>query len=72
MHLAMADSLVQDRATSPRSRDWLRAILHQPGLWFVRACRRKELRSLDTQQMRDCGLDPFEVANEAIKPFWRE
>jgi uncharacterized protein YjiS (DUF1127 family) len=72
MHLVMADSLLRDHAASPRSRGSLRALLRQPGLWFVRASRRKELRALDAEQMRDCGLDPIAVRREAVKPFWRE
>jgi uncharacterized protein YjiS (DUF1127 family) len=72
MHLVMTDSLIQDRAASPRSRGWLRALLRHPAAWFVRASRRSELRTLDPEQMRDCGLDPVEVRREAVKPFWRE
>jgi uncharacterized protein YjiS (DUF1127 family) len=72
MHLVMADSLAQDRTASPRSHGWLRAILRQPAVWFVRASSREELRALEPEQMKDCGLDPLEVRREALKPFWRE
>lgn len=72
MHLVMAESLVQDRAAPPRSRGWLGGLLRLPALWFARASRRKELRTLDAAQMQDCGLDPVAVCREAAKPFWRE
>jgi uncharacterized protein YjiS (DUF1127 family) len=72
MHLVMAESLVQDRATSSRSPARLGALLRLPVLWFVRASRRKELRSLEAEQVEDCGLDPIAIRREAAKPFWRE
>lgn len=71
MHLVMAESLVQDRAAQ-RPRGWLGALLGLPGRWFVRASRREELMTLDAKQMQDCGLDPFAVRREALKPFWRQ
>jgi uncharacterized protein YjiS (DUF1127 family) len=72
MHLVMADSLIQDRAASQRLHGWLRALLRQPAVWFLRASRRRELRALEPEQMKDCGLDPVEVRREALKPFWCE
>ncbi len=71
MDLVMADSLVEARA-APRQCGWLRTLLRQPALWFLRANRRKELSSLDAGQIRDCGLDPVAVHLEAQKPFWCE
>jgi uncharacterized protein YjiS (DUF1127 family) len=72
MHLVMADSLVQDRAASQRSHGRLRALLRQPAVWFLRSSRRRELRALEPEQMKDCGIDPVEAHREAIKPFWCE
>jgi uncharacterized protein YjiS (DUF1127 family) len=71
MDLVMADSLVQGRA-APRPRGRLIALLRLPRLWIARASWRKELMTLDTAQMRDCGLDPMAVRFEATKPFWRD
>jgi uncharacterized protein YjiS (DUF1127 family) len=43
-----------------------------PLLWLQRLYWRAELRELDPAQLRDCGLDPAAVVNEAMKPFWRD
>jgi uncharacterized protein YjiS (DUF1127 family) len=43
-----------------------------PLLWLQRLSWRAELKALDAVQMRDCGLDPADVAREAMKPFWRD
>jgi uncharacterized protein YjiS (DUF1127 family) len=47
-------------------------LLQLPYLWLLRFSRRKELAALDAEQMRDCGLNPFDVRREVNKPFWRE
>ncbi len=67
----MADSLVQHWA-APRPRGSFGALLGLPRRWIARASARKELATLDAEQMRDCGLDPVAVHREAIKPFWQE
>jgi uncharacterized protein YjiS (DUF1127 family) len=66
----MTISLVQRQAAlrSPWSAGTL---LQLPGLWLLRASRRKELAALDAEQLRDCGLNLVEVRREATKPFWR-
>jgi uncharacterized protein YjiS (DUF1127 family) len=66
----MTLSLVQRQAT-PRPLWSAGTLLQLPSLWLLRASWRKELAALDTEQMRDCGLDPREVHREATKPFWR-
>jgi uncharacterized protein YjiS (DUF1127 family) len=43
-----------------------------PLRWLQRLYWRAELKALDAAQLRDCGLDPATVANEAMKPFWRD
>jgi uncharacterized protein YjiS (DUF1127 family) len=43
-----------------------------PMRWLQRLYWRAELKALDAAQLRDCGLDPATVANEAMKPFWRD
>jgi uncharacterized protein YjiS (DUF1127 family) len=46
--------------------------LSPPMLWLQRLFWRAELKSLDPEQLRDCGLDPDTVRREALKPFWRD
>ncbi|MGJ4884209.1 MULTISPECIES: hypothetical protein [unclassified Bradyrhizobium] len=47
-------------------------MLQVPQLWLRRLFWRSELAMLDREQMRDCGLDPVVVQEEANKPFWRD
>ncbi|MGJ5176564.1 hypothetical protein ACQR16_06445 [Bradyrhizobium oligotrophicum] len=47
-------------------------MLQAPQLWLQRLFWRSELAMLDAEQMRDCGLDPTVVQEEANKPFWRD
>ncbi|MBV8926191.1 MAG: hypothetical protein JOZ74_12565 [Bradyrhizobium sp.] len=67
----MPNSLAQGWA-APRPRLRLLELLRLPRLWIERAGRRRELMTLDAEQMRDCGLDPVVVQREATKPFWRD
>jgi uncharacterized protein YjiS (DUF1127 family) len=39
--------------------------------WDLRRRTRKDLRGLPDYMLRDIGLDPFNAAQEAAKPFWR-
>ena len=38
--------------------------------WASRSAGRKELSKLNAHQLRDIGLEPFEVQREINKPFW--
>lgn len=40
-------------------------------LWLRRLRARHALAALDRDQMREAGLDPFQVRAEIEKPFWR-
>ncbi len=51
-------------AASPSALPW-------PVLWLRRWRGRRELATLDLDQIRDADLDPFEVRREAMKPIWR-
>jgi uncharacterized protein YjiS (DUF1127 family) len=74
MGAVMADFLVYPSqpwdAARPSGR--LVALMQLPRFWIARARWRRELMELDARQMRDCGLDPLMVRQEALKPFWRD
>lgn len=38
---------------------------------YRRSRTRHQLANLDERLLRDVGLNPFEAAEEAKKPFWR-
>ncbi len=42
-----------------------------PGLWLRRHRHRRALASLDPDQIREVGLDPFVIRDEILKPLWR-
>jgi uncharacterized protein YjiS (DUF1127 family) len=67
----MAYSLAQRWAT-PQSAHAKSNLLQVPQLWMQRLFWRSELATLDREQIRDCGLDPTMVQEEANKPFWRD
>ncbi len=56
------------RAAAPKAST---PVLPWPVLWLRRWRGRRELATLDLAQIRDADLDPFEVRQEAMKPFWR-
>ncbi|MGJ4940596.1 DUF1127 domain-containing protein [Bradyrhizobium sp. HKCCYLS1011] len=66
----MAYSLAQRWATAQTAHGE-GTLLQRPQMWLQRWSWRRELTKLDTDQMRDCGLDPEAVRHEAAKPFWR-
>lgn len=39
--------------------------------WLLRWHRRRELGSLDDEQLNDVGIPRADAAREAGKPFWR-
>lgn len=49
----------------------LLAIDRKLALWHFRAKSRSELARLNSDVLRDVGLDPIEIGKEANKPFWR-
>ncbi len=67
----MAYSLAQ-RWAIPQVAHGKSNLLGVPQLWLQRLFWRSELAMLDREQMRDCGLDPAIVQEEANKPFWRD
>jgi uncharacterized protein YjiS (DUF1127 family) len=67
----MAYSLAQRWAT-PQSAHAKSNLLQVPQLWMQRLFWRSELATLDREQIRDCGLDPTVIQEEANKPFWRD
>lgn len=54
----------------PLSRALLRATLVAIQ-WDLRRRTRRDLRGLTGHMLQDIGLDPYSVAIEAAKPFWR-
>lgn len=42
-----------------------------PSLWLHRLRHRRALSSLDPDQIREAGLDPFVIRDEILKPLWR-
>lgn len=66
----MAYSLAQRWATTQTAQAE-GTLLQLPQMWLQRWSWRRELATLDADQMRDCGLDPQAVYDEATKPFWR-
>lgn len=66
----MAYSLAQRWATTQTAHGE-GTLLQLPQTWLQRWSWRHELATLDSDQLRDCGLDPEAVRREATKPFWR-
>jgi uncharacterized protein YjiS (DUF1127 family) len=40
-------------------------------IWADRSRQRRALARLNTDQLRDIGVNHYEAAREAAKPFWR-
>lgn len=40
-------------------------------LWLERACQRRQLAELTTEQLSDIGVMPEAAQREAAKPFWQ-
>lgn len=40
-------------------------------IWLNRIHTRRALAALDPDQMRDAGLEPWQVRAEIRKPFWQ-
>ena len=68
----ITDALTTRRTVRTAQTDVRRNLLRMPLLWLQRLFWRNELKALEPEQMRDCGLDPEIVRREAIKPFWRD
>ena len=51
---------------NPQSR-----LAHTLETWLLRWDRRRELGSLDDEQLKDVGISRADAVREARKPFWR-
>jgi uncharacterized protein YjiS (DUF1127 family) len=68
----MATSLAQMQRQATLRPPWTGgSLMRLPRLWLERHAWRKELATLDAEQIRDCGFNPRDVRREAAKPFWR-
>ena len=49
----------------------MKNIVHGIRKWIQRSHERYQLAGLSDWQLRDIGLDRFQVQVETAKPFWR-
>jgi uncharacterized protein YjiS (DUF1127 family) len=52
-------------------RHLLSQLAHALETWLLRRDRRRELGSLDDEQLKDIGISRADAVREARKPFWR-
>lgn len=58
-------------AIRPSIREITTGIYKQFMRWQGRANQRRILKELDDHMLQDIGLERFQAAEEAAKPFWR-
>ena len=46
-------------------------LFHIAAIWQMRWHGRRELGSLDDEQLKDAGISRLDALREARKPFWR-
>lgn len=49
---------------------WLAGAVRLIVLWIETAKGRRALARLDARLLRDIGIDPYDAAREARRPFW--